>query len=534
MIKLINIKLPFDFDEDKLKTAAAGLLRIEPSTIKEIRLIKLSDVIDGDKLYKKATAALCLESAEAEVRAVRLNRKNGVSFMEPLEYDRPRAAASGQSRPVIIGFGPAGIFAGLILAQAGLMPIILERGYDADRRLCDIALMREKGILSEQSNIQFGEGGAGTFSDGKLKIGAVDARKFKILSELVSAGANEKILYSDKPHIGSDVLPTVVKNLRKKIISLGGEVRFEARFTELLKSGNRVCGVRYASGEETHEIECDNVILAIGHSARDTFEYLYSDGLKMRSKGFGVGVRIEHPQSLINKIKYGVHANNLALGAADYKLVTHLKNGRSVYSFCMCPGGYVVCAASEKNRICTNGMSEFARDGANANSALLVSVTPEDFGSAHPLAGIEYQRKIETDAFYAAGGNYYAPVTRLCDFLENRKPHSLGEVKPTYLPGTAFVMPEEYFPDYITQSLREALYDMFDWMPDYRYGDAVITGPETRTTSPVRIIRSDSLEAEGIQGLYPCGEGAGYAGGIISAALDGILCAERIINKIRK
>jgi len=434
------------------------------------------------------------------------------------------------SRPVIVGFGAAGIFAALILAEAGTRPIVLERGQNVDNRRERVQRFWNTGELDIQTNVQFGEGGAGTFSDGKLKTGQKDARKLKILDEFVRAGAPDEIKYLTKPHIGTDRLRVVVKNLREKIISLGGEIVFGAKANNVLYKDSKITGVRYDKDGSEFEIETDNVVLAIGHSARDTFNNLFDSGIKMEQKPFAVGVRIEHPQELINRIKYGRFASHPALGAADYRMVVHLKNSRGVYTFCMCPGGAVAAAASEENAITTNGMSEFMRDGRNANTALLVTVDKKDFANDSPLAGIDYQRKIEAAAFIAGGGGYKAPVQRLEDFLAKRQSASFGDVLPTYKPGIVFAEVDSYLPDYVADSLRRAITEMSDWMPGFYYPDAILTGAETRSTSPVKIIRGENLEAYGINGLYPCGEGAGYAGGIISAAVDGILCAERILN----
>lgn len=529
MIKVVNVRLSLGYNEEYLLEAAAEALKISKDKIAEVKLQRRGiENSDKENLHFKAVLLVSLKLKDEEDHIAYIRRNKGASMVGEPCYNTP--ICSVPERPVIVGFGPAGIFSALILAEAGARPIVLERGQDVDSRIKDITLFQDGGALLPESNIQFGEGGAGTFSDGKLKTGLVDSRKYKILSELVLAGAPENILYLEKPHIGSDILRKVVKNLREKIINLGGEVHFSSRVVELKKNGDNIFGIKYIKNGEIKELDCHRVILAIGHSARDTFKYLNDFGLKMEQKGFGLGVRIEHPQGLINTLQYGKFAGNKNLGAADYKLVTHLKNGRSVYTFCMCPGGYVVGAASEENRICTNGMSEFSRGGENANTAMLVSVTPKDFGSDHPLAGIEYQRKIESEAFMAGGGNYFAPVQRLEDFMEDRKSVKLGSTKPTYLPGTTLGRVDDFLPSYITESLRLGLDDMFKWLPGYYCPDSVLTGPETRTTSPVRIIRGNSLEAEGTKGLYPCGEGAGYAGGIISAAVDGIRCAESILS----
>lgn len=525
MLKIVNLILPIEYSDLDLKTAIAQRLRIDHCEIQKFFLHHRA-LIKPDMQFK--ITALCQLDEEKEEQLALILRKKGVSKFTDGEYTVKKACFD--KRPVVVGFGPAGIFAALVLAESGARPIILERGSDTHTRMKQVESFSKEGTLTPESNIQFGEGGAGAFSDGKLKIGYKDGRKIKILNEFTEAGADSSIRYSDKPHIGSDVLHKVIVNLRKKLISLGGEVFFDARVTKITQENGSVSGVVWKRKDEEHFIETDSVILAIGHSARDTYEYLHSIGIKMEAKGFGVGVRIEHPQELINKLEYNDSEYAKLLGAADYKMVVHLDNGRSLYTFCMCPGGYVVPAASEEGGICTNGMSEFARDSKNANTALLVSVTPEDFGSDHPLAGIEYQRKIERAAFELCGRRYFAPIIRLEDFLEHRETESVGDTLPSYLPGTVFASPDSYMPDYVCETLRQGICEMCEWKKGYYYPDAIITGPETRTTSPVKILRDNSLEAS-VKGLYPAGEGAGYAGGIISSAVDGMLCAESLIER---
>ena len=524
MLKIPNIKLPLDYTEADLKRRAAKFLRVEEKNIEKI-ILDRRETVKGEDVYYKMTL-LALLPPELERKLLIIFRKKGVTGELLLPYETK--VGKSNKRPVVVGFGPAGIFASLILARAGLRPIVLERGERTEDRLKTVDKFKKEGVLNPSSNIQFGEGGAGAFSDGKLKVGYRDERKRFILSSFVEAGADESILYLEKPHIGSDVLHKVIVNLRKKIESLGGEIIFGAKFTKPLLDANKITGAEYEKEGSLFTLDTNALILATGHSARDTFWSLFESGVKMEQKGFGVGVRIEHPQSLINSLEYGRFKDMLP--AADYKLVEHLENGRSLYTFCMCPGGEVVPAASEEGGICTNGMSLFARDGKNANTALLVSVTPDDFGSAHPLAGIEFQRKIEALAFELSGGDYSAPVIKLGDFLGGRESTEFGEVLPTYSPKTVFLSPDKYFPSFITETLRMGLLKMGDYKKGYLYPDAVITGPETRTTSPVRIVRED-YEAEGFDGLFPSGEGAGYAGGIISAALDGILTAEKLLDK---
>lgn len=529
MIKIKNIIVPLTYDLKMIDEIASKRLHIEQSRIEKLKITKRSvDMRDKQDIHFKMDAAVYVSGDENEI--ISLNRKDKCisKEMEPV-YIVPEKRQL-KNRPVVVGCGPAGMFAALILAEAGAMPILLERGLDIDNRKQSVSKFWNTGVLSTKTNVQFGEGGAGAFSDGKLKTGYKDARKMKILNEFVEAGAPPEILYLDKPHIGTDRLGETVKNIRKKTTSLGGEVHFDATLTKILRERGQVTGVGFIENGDYKEIYTDNVILAIGHSARDTFEKLLMSGIYIEQKNIAVGVRIEHLQETIDKIQYGDFAGHPALGAANYRMVVHLKNGRGVYTFCMCPGGTVVASTSEENAVVTNGMSEYARDGRNANTALLVTLDNKDLGSDHPLAGIAFQRKIEEAAFRAGGGGYKAPVQRLEDFLKKRKTIAFGDVLPTYMPGTSFAEVDSYLPGYVADSLRQAVSEMDDWMPGFAYPDAVLTGAETCSSSPVRITRDENFEAVGIKGLYPCGEGAGYAGGIISSAVDGVLCAEHILN----
>lgn len=426
-------------------------------------------------------------------------------------------------RPIVVGTGPAGMFAGLALAEMGLKPILLERGKAVDERRQDVRKFWQSGSLNTNSNVQFGEGGAGTFSDGKLMTGIKKTPLMrKVLTELAAAGAPKEILYLAKPHIGTDKLVTVVKNIRQKIISLGGEYRFEHRLTDLVIKDDRLQAVKVTTGNgETEEITTDCVILALGHSARDTFQMLYDRGLKIEQKPFSVGARIEHPQELINRAQYGRCATHPALGAADYKLAVHYPDGRSAYTFCMCPGGQVVAAASEENRVVTNGMSEFARDKENANAALLVGITPQDFGGSHPLQGMYFQQQLESKAFELGGGGYRAPAQLVGDFLRSKASKTLGSVRPSYAPGVTMTDLSLLFPQYVTKTMAKAIVDMNKKLQGFADNDAVLTGVETRSSSPVRIFRDENYESN-IKGIFPCGEGAGYAGGIVSSAVDGL------------
>lgn len=530
MIRIKNLKIPLTYDSKVLEDIVAERLRMENSQIEQISIAKRSvNALDKQDVHFNMTVVVCVSGDEKEVLSL-LKKDKSISKEEVvLNYILPQVKKL-KERPVVVGCGPAGMFASLILAEAGARPILLERGLDVDSRRQKVLGFWRTGVLDTQTNVQFGEGGAGAFSDGKLKIGKKDSRKVKVLSELVEAGAPPEIMYLAKPHIGTDLLHETVKGIREKIIRLGGEVHFNSIVTEVLHKDGQVKGVHFIENGKDSKISTDNVVLAIGHSARDTFERLLTSGVYMEQKPFAVGVRIEHSQEMINKIQYGIFAEHPALGAADYRMVVHLKNSRGVYTFCMCPGGSVVAATSEENALITNGMSEFARDGRNANTALLVTIEKKDFGSDHPLVGVEFQRKIEVAAYAAGGGGYKAPVQRLEDFLQKRKTTAFGDVLPTYLPGTGFAEVDDYLPYYVTDSLRQAIVEMGEWMPGFVYPDALLTGAETRSSSPVRITRGDNFEAIGIKGLYPCGEGAGYSGGIISAAVDGVICAEQILG----
>ena len=530
MIRISDLIVPLTYDQDMLEDIVAKKIHIESSNIKHISIAKRSvNVQDKCDINFKMTLVACISGDENEI--ITRNKRKGVSKEVELTYHVP-SCKKLQTRPIVVGCGPAGLFAALILAEAGARPILLERGLDVDSRRQKVWEFWQTGLLDTQTNVQFGEGGAGAFSDGKLKIGKKDSLKMKVLNEFVAAGAPPEIMYLSKPHIGTDRLHTMVKEIRKKIIKLGGEVHFNTIVTDIMHKNGYAAGVKFLHNDSNIELLTDNIVLAIGHSARDTFEHILACGIYIEQKAFAIGVRIEHAQTTIDKIQYGEFAGHPALGAADYQMVVHLKNGRNVYTFCMCPGGTVVAATSEKNGLTTNGMSKFARDGRNANSALLVTIEKNDLGSDHPLAGVDFQRRIESAAFAAGGGEYKAPIQRLADFLAKRNTTQFGSVLPTYMPGTEFAQVDSYLPDYVADSLRQAILEMGEWMPGFADPDALLTGAETRSSSPVRITRDSNLEALGIKGLYPCGEGAGYAGGIVSAAVDGILCAEEILNKL--
>lgn len=450
-----------------------------------------------------------------------------VSKLAPFHYPEVKEGIQHLNhRPIIVGFGPSGMFAALLLSRRGYRPIVLERGLNVDQRAKLVHQFTKSGAFHEHGTILFGEGGAGTFSDGKLTTLISDFRCRYVLESLVKGGADEEILYRNKPHVGTDVLRSVIKNLREEIISHGGEIRFGSQVSDIVVKDSILQSVVV---NETETLSTDVCLLGIGHSARNTFQMLFDRQVEIRQKPFSIGVRIEHPQSMINSSQYGEYASHPSLGPAEYKLSYHAASGRSAYSFCMCPGGWVVCSSSETEGVLTNGMSENARDGEYANSALMVNVTPEDFGSDHPLAGVEFQRRFENKAFDLAGRNFHAPIQLVGDFLSDRHSTALGIVKPTYRPGYAFVKMTDLFPAFVTDTLKEAILDFDRKIKGFAMHDAVLTGVETRSSSPIRIVRNDDFQSN-ISGLYPIGEGSGYAGGIMSSAVDGIRAAEKIIE----
>lgn len=528
MIRINEIKLSLEEDESLLKDKAAKILKINQKYINTLTIYKKS--IDARKKENiHFTYAVDLTIGLDEEQIVSKCKSNKVQLTKPYIYEIPENKRSSKYRPIIAGFGPAGMLAGLILAEAGLKPIILERGKDIDARQKDVNEFWTKRRLDEESNVQFGEGGAGTFSDGKLTTGIKSPFIRKVLDELYEAGAPEEILYSSKPHIGTDRLAVVVKNIRKKIEKLGGEVWLETKLEKLIVYNGFVQGIQYTKNGKASDMEADSVIMAIGHSARDTVEMLYNLGVEIIQKPFSVGARIEHPQSLINKAQYGKFAGHEKLGAADYKLSCHGLHERGAYTFCMCPGGTVVAAASEKEGVIVNGMSSLARDGENANSALLVGIEPCDFPSEHPLAGIYYQREIEHTAYLLAGGDYRAPAQLVGDFLAGKESKELGSVNPTCPTGVTLTNLDKCLPQKVSATMKSAIVEMDKKLNGFNMYDAVLTAPETRSSSSVRILRDEFCQCN-ISGVYPCGEGAGYAGGIVSAAVDGIKCAHAVLS----
>ena len=532
MIQITDIKVPLDqMNTASLTEAAAKLMKVAPSEIRSLRLSKKSvDARKKENVHFVCAVECELKSAKTEQLILSRSRGKNLFAAAPYVYT-VKAAPPLPRRPVVVGSGPAGLFAALVLAKGGQNPIILERGGDLTSRKAAVDRYFAGGTLDPVSNIQFGEGGAGTFSDGKLTTGTKDRRIRFVLEEFVRAGAAEEILYNAKPHIGTDVLMRVLLHLRARITAMGGEYRFFTRLTDINVTGGQLRSVITQCGGTTEEIPTGHVILATGHSARDTFAMLHERGIAMVQKPFAVGARIEHPQRVINAAQYGGFAGHHALGAADYKLAVHLPDGRGVYTFCMCPGGYVVAAASEPETVVTNGMSYFARDGVNANSALLVGVNPSDFGSDHPLAGVAFQRKIERAA-YAATGSSRAPAQLVGDFLNGIPSDSFGAVRPTYRPSVMAGDIGCCLPPFVTAAMREGILLMDKKLRGFADPEGVLTAPETRSSSPVRILRDETLQSPSAAGLYPCGEGAGFAGGIMSAAVDGMKCAEAVLDGV--
>ncbi len=526
MIQLSEIKLPLEHSEEELKNAILRKLQIKPEELISFSIFKRSHDArkKGDILF---VYIVDVETTQEAALLRRFKKDEHVKPTPDMSYRTvAQAPATLATRPIVIGMGPCGLFAALMLAKMGFRPILLERGKAVrDRTVDTFGFWRKKG-LNPESNVQFGEGGAGTFSDGKLYSQVRDPQHYgrKVLTELVDAGAAPEILYVHRPHIGTFRLVKIVETMRANIEALGGEIRFQSRVDKLLLEKGQVRGVKLADGEE---IISDHVVLAVGHSARDTFQMLYDQGVYIEAKPFSIGARIEHPQSLIDRCRFGPQAGNALLGAADYRLVHHCSNGRSVYSFCMCPGGTVVAAASEAGRVVTNGMSQYSRNERNANSAIVVGITPDDY-PGHPLAGVELQRRLEELAFVEGGSNYDAPGQLVGDFIAGRPSTALGTVIPSYTPGVHMGDLSRCLPDYAIAAMREALPAFDRQIRGFAMNDALLTGVETRTSSPIRIKRGDDFQSINTRGLYPAGEGAGYAGGILSAGIDGIRIAEAV------
>ncbi|MDZ4812720.1 MAG: NAD(P)/FAD-dependent oxidoreductase [Pseudomonadota bacterium] len=526
MLRLTEIKLPLDHPNEALQAAILERLGIGADQLLRFSVFKRS--YDA----RKRSAILLIYTVDVELHhaAIAAVSRRSITHVGPSPDMRYKFVAQAPStltsRPVVIGFGPCGLFAALILAQMGFRPIVLERGKEVRERTRDTFGLWRGGKLNPESNVQFGEGGAGTFSDGKLWSQVKDAQHYgrKVLEEFVRAGAPEEILYVSKPHIGTFRLVSMIEKMRANIESLGGEIRFSARVQDLLIEDGRVSGLRLDTGEE---MPCTQVVLAIGHSARDTFEMLHERGVHLEAKPFSIGFRIEHPQSLIDRARFGEFAGHPVLGAADYRLVHHCRNGRSVYSFCMCPGGTVVAATSELGQVVTNGMSQYSRNERNANAGLVVGISPTDYPGG-PLAGIAFQRHWERQAYVLGGNDYRAPAQLVGDFLNARPSQEFGAVMPSYTPGVRLGDLSSALPDYAIGAIREAIPALDRQLKGFAMRDAVLTAVETRTSSPIRITRGNDYQSINTRGLYPAGEGASYAGGIYSAAIDGIEVAQAV------
>lgn len=530
MIRIRDISLAPGEDQAQLRRLCAKALKLSPAEIIGLEIHKRSvDARKKPDIRMIYTVDVSVDGSEAAL-VRRLNNPR-ITLADRYVYEIPRPARVPEIRPVIVGFGPGGMFAALVLAEAGLRPIVLERGQDARTRHEKVETFWRTGQLDPDCNVQFGEGGAGTFSDGKLNTGTKNPRGQWVLEQLAAAGADLAICYDAKPHVGTDVLLEVVQRLRARILDLGGEVRFGAQMTGLALDRGRLTGLWVKQRGETALLPCDRCILAIGHSARDTFEMLHSLGVPMEPKPFSMGVRIEHRQSMVDASQYGAAAETGLLPPADYKLNVHLPGGESAYTFCMCPGGQVVAAASEPGRVVTNGMSNAARDGENANAALLVTLQPSDFPDRDTLGGMRWQRALEARCFEAGGGTYRAPAQLVGDFLARRPSEALGSVTPTYRPGVTLCDLHAVLPKKLTAVLEQAIPALDRKLRGFASPDAVLTAPETRSSSPVRILRGEDLQSA-VTGLFPCGEGAGYAGGILSAAVDGMRCAEAYVASL--
>ncbi|MCC2520775.1 NAD(P)/FAD-dependent oxidoreductase [Vibrio coralliilyticus] len=527
MIRLTEIKLPLDHEEEALIAAIAKKLGISEDQVISFNVFRRGyDARKKTNILLIYTLDVVVENDEPLL--VKFADDPHVKQTPDMEYKFVAEAPENiTERPVVIGFGPCGLFAALILAQSGFKPIVVERGKEVRERTKDTFGFWRKRTLNTESNVQFGEGGAGTFSDGKLYSQVKDPNFYgrKVITEFVEAGAPEEILYVSKPHIGTFKLVTMIEKMRAKIIELGGEIRFSTRVDDIHMDGEQITGLTLSNGEE---IQSRYVVLAVGHSARDTFEMLHERGVYMEAKPFSVGFRVEHKQSMIDEARFGPNAGNPILGAADYKLVHHCKNGRTVYSFCMCPGGTVVAATSEEGRVVTNGMSQYSRSERNANSAIVVGIDPERDYPGDPLAGIRFQRELESGAYVLGGENYDAPAQKIGDFLKGRDPSEIGDVQPSFTPGIHLTDISKALPDFAIEAIREAIPAFDKKIKGFASEDGLLTGVETRTSSPVCIKRGKDFQSINLKGFFPAGEGAGYAGGILSAGIDGIKAAEAL------
>ena len=529
MLRIDSIKLPPGAGADVLSAETARLLRVRESDLLSLRVLRRS-VDAREEVCLVYTVQVTVKDEKAVLRRAKSRR---VSQAVPVPaYAPPAPRPAAEVPPVVAGAGPSGLFAALVLALAGQRPILLERGRPVERRKADVERFWSTGALDLTSNVQFGEGGAGTFSDGKLNTGTRDLRHRFILETLVSCGAPEEILIDAKPHVGTDYLHIALVNLRKRLLSLGADIRFESRLADLEVQNGTLTGAIVEGPAGTYALPCSRLLLCPGHSARDTFQMLHARGAAMEAKPFAVGVRIEHRQADCDAAQYRQYAGHPGLPASTYKLSCHLPNGRSAYSFCVCPGGEVVAAASEAGQVVTNGMSAFARDRENINGALLVNVAPPDYGGdADPLAGIAFQRKLEASAYALGGGGYRAPAQRVEDFLAGRPSSGPGRVLPSYRPGITWTDLHQCLPAFVADTIAAALPLLGQKLQGYDHPDAVLTAVESRSSSPVRILRRADGQSS-LQGLYPCGEGAGYAGGILSAAADGMRCAELLLQSM--